>query len=65
MTKMGKMENYTSMENQQNIFSELFLSFVFTLLEVMYWCVSLKLVLIINLMDVSMAFMQIKLPKNL
>ena len=33
-------------------FSELFLPFVFTLLEVMYWCVLLKLVFLINLMDV-------------
>ena len=32
MTKMGKLENYTSMENQQIIFYELFLHFVFTLL---------------------------------
>ena len=33
-------------------FSELFLPFVFTLLEVMYWCVLLKIVFLINLMDV-------------
>ena len=33
-------------------FSELFLPFVFTLLEVMYWCLLLKLVFLINLMDV-------------
>ena len=29
MTKMGKMENYTSMENQQNIFFWTFSSFCF------------------------------------
>ena len=53
------------MENQQNIFSELFLNFVFSRLEAMYWCLLLKLVFLINLMDVQMAFMQIKLSKNL
>ena len=34
---MGKMDSYTRMENQQNIFSDLFLNFVFTLLEAIYW----------------------------
>ena len=33
-------------------FSELFLPFVFSLLEAMYWCLLLKLVFLINLMDV-------------
>ena len=37
ITKMGKMDSYTRMENQQNIFSDLFLNFVFTLLEAIYW----------------------------
>ena len=35
------------MENQQNIFSELFLHFVFSLFEVMYWYLLLKLMFLI------------------
>ena len=31
MTKIGKMENYTSMENQQNIFFWTFSTFVFSI----------------------------------
>ena len=33
--KKGKMDNFLWMENEQNIFYELFLHFVFTLLEAM------------------------------
>ena len=44
--------NCVSMENQQNIFSQLFLYFVFSLFEAMYWCLLLKLVFLVNLMDV-------------
>ena len=46
-----------SMENQQNIFSELFLHFVFSLLEAMQWNLLLILVSLKNLMDVQMSYM--------
>ena len=40
------------MENQEHISYELFLHFVFTQLEVIYWHLFLKIVLLRNLMDV-------------
>ena len=49
---MSKVNKYTRMKNEQNIFSELFLHFVFTLLEAIYWYLLLKLVFLINHMDV-------------
>ena len=47
------MDNFLWMENEQNIFYELFLHFVFTLLEAMQWYLLFKLVSLTNLKKLS------------